>query len=308
MNLGALEAHLIEALRQRLPGSPLLVAGPAFAGPVTGARPEVFVHAARFDDLGGATPEGARIARLPWQAVVGASGFAEDRPARIEIDVSFVGAQLWQAQLLSGLASMVLLQALETLDGVALGDRADPLRRLYFTNHRGAFATCRTGRQVHDGVAVHCVALTLRVDGFLQVRLAAPGGLARHSVHALLVPTIEVRFNPEGSDLQREHVVLRNDAATLIDLAGWTIEDAARRPHRYAFPPLALLAPGAELRLWSGRGVDDAHNLFWGRRQAVWTNTGDAAILRDPEGIERGRAACVPQPKPRKSRRSRASP
>jgi hypothetical protein len=302
MNLGALEAHLIEALRQRLPGRPLLVAGPAFAGPATGARPEVFVHAARFDDLGGTTADGAAIARLPWLPADGESGFAEDRPARIGIDVTFFGAQLWQAQLLSGLASMLLLQALETLDGVALGDRSDPLRSLRFTDHRAAFGTCRTERLVHDGVAVQCVVLTLRLDGFLQVRLAAPGGLVRHSVHAVLAPAIEVQFNPEGTDLQREHVVLRNGAATLIDLAGWTIEDAARRPHRYAFPPLALLAAGGELRLWSGRGVDDAHNLYWGRRQAVWTNTGDAAVLRDPEGVERARADCVPVPKPRKPR------
>lgn len=92
MNLGALEAPLIEALRACLPGSPTYLAGPVFAGPGSGVRPEVFVHAARFCDLGGATADGAVIARLPWQSVGDASGFAEDRPARIEIEVAIVCA------------------------------------------------------------------------------------------------------------------------------------------------------------------------------------------------------------------------
>ena len=47
-----------------------------------------------------------------------------------------------------------------------------------------------------------------------------------------------------------------------------------------------------------GRGADDAHNLYWGRRQAVWTNTGDTAVLRDPDGSERARAECVPASPP----------
>ena len=52
-------------------------------------------------------------------------------------------------------------------------------------------------------MAVHHAVLTLRLDGFLQVRLAAPGGLPRRSAHATLAPAIEVCFDPDGSDLQR---------------------------------------------------------------------------------------------------------
>lgn len=294
MNLGALEAPLIEALRVCLPGSPTYLAGPVFAGPGSGVRPEVFVHAARFCDLGGATADGAAIARLPWQSVGDASGFAEDRPARIEIEVAIVCAQLWQAQTLAGLAAMPLMQCLETIAGFDLGDAADGLRSLRFTEHRATLAECATERRMHDGVAVYGARLVLRLDGFLQVRLAVPGGLTRDSVHARRAPTLQICFDPEGTDLQREHALLRNGAATTLDLAGWTIEDAARRPHRYRFPSLALLPAGAELRLWTGRGTDDARNLYWGRRQAVWNNSGDTAILRDPEGVERARAVCAP--------------
>lgn len=302
MNLGVFEALLLRTLQHRLPGDPALLSGPAWAGAATGVRPQVFVHAARFDDLGGTTAEGASIARLPWTAADGASGLAEDRPARVEIDLQVVAAQGWQAQLIAGKAAAPALRALETLSEASLGDPDDSHCSLRFTHHRAWLQACRSERREHDGVAVHSALLTFRLDGFLQMRLADAGGLRRDSAHAVLAPQLEVVFDPEGPDLQREHVLLRNPGATLIDLAGWSIEDTARRPHRYRFPPLALVAPGAELRLYSGRGQDDARSLYWGRRQAVWNNSGDTAILRDPDGVERARAAFVPPAKPRARR------
>jgi hypothetical protein len=45
------------------------------------------------------------------------------------------------------------------------------------------------------------------------------------------------------------------------------------------------------VRVWTGRGTNDAENLYWGRRQAVWNNTGDLAILRDVAGAEVSRFA-----------------
>jgi len=300
MNLGVFETRLVEALRPHLPGNVSLIAGPCFAGPATGARSEVFVHAARFDDLGGVTADGAVIGRVPWQADSGASGFEESRPASIEIDVSFVCAQAWQARALAGQAATPLLRSLETLSAVSLGDPADGRGSLVFTDQRAVLHACRTERHEHDGVALHHALLTLRLNGFLRVRLAAPGGLVRDSAFGAVVPTLQVCVDPEGTDLQREHVLLRNTAPTLLDLAGWTIEDAAKRPHRYRFPPLALIAAGGELRLFSGRGQDSAVTLYWGRRQAVWNNTGDTAILRDPDGVERARFECVPVAKPKR--------
>ena len=115
---------------------------------------------------------------------------------------------------------MPLLECLETLSGVELGDGAEARRRLRFTDHRASVGAARTERRVHDGVAVYALVLTLRLDGFVQVRLAAPGDLVRDSVHARLAPSLEVCFDPEGTDLEREHVVLRNGTAATIDLAG----------------------------------------------------------------------------------------
>jgi hypothetical protein len=67
-------------------------------------------------------------------------------------------------------------------------------------------------------------------------------------------------------------------------LFGWTLRDAA--DHTYTFPAFTL-PPGEVVSVWTGRGADDPNNLFWGRRQAVWNNTGDTATLADPTGAVR---------------------
>jgi hypothetical protein len=53
--------------------------------------------------------------------------------------------------------------------------------------------------------------------------------------------------------------------------------------HAFQFPQI-ILEPGEELTVWTGRGSADSNNLYWGRRQAVWNNTGDTATLRRPDG------------------------
>jgi hypothetical protein len=235
MNLGVFEARLIEALRERLPGSPSVQAGPAYAGPATGVRPEAFVHVARFHDLGGTTADGAVIGRLPWQGADGVSGFAEDRPARVEIDIAFVGALLWQAQLLAGLAATTLLKALETLAGASLGDPSDPLCSLRFTDHRAALHCGRVERHKRDGVAVHHAVLTLRLDGCLQVRVTAPpGGLVRDSAHAALAPSVEVCLTRRGRSATRACAAAHRQGD--LDRPGRLVD----REHRTPTAPLPL--------------------------------------------------------------------
>jgi Lamin Tail Domain len=83
-------------------------------------------------------------------------------------------------------------------------------------------------------------------------------------------------------------VIEQNDRTGAVDLTGWTLADAAQ--HTYGFPAFTLV-PGATVRVWSGTGTDDAENLHWGRRQAVWNNTGDIATLRDAAGNKVSRFA-----------------
>lgn len=93
-----------------------------------------------------------------------------------------------------------------------------------------------------------------------------------------------VEYDPPGDDVQGEYVTLRNGGGSSISLAGWTLRDLAN--NTYTFPSFTLGA-GAEVRVWTKAGADDAANLYWGRGQAVWNNTGgDAAILLDAVGVE----------------------
>lgn len=90
-----------------------------------------------------------------------------------------------------------------------------------------------------------------------------------------------VVFDPPGDDLAGEYVLLGNTGGRPADLSGWTLEDEAGA--RYTFPAVTL-APGAELRIWTGAGSDGDGSLYWGRAQPVWNNGGDTATLRDAAG------------------------
>lgn len=298
MNLGVIETHLQRALQQRLGAAVDVHTGPVHGRPASGLRAEVFIHAARYADGGGLTADGAVVARRPVAEAGGVSGFAEERPALIDIDVTCVCGQHAQALTLAGLVAAPLLVALETLQAVPLGDPTDPLQRLQFGDHVALLQAGGSSRQVHDGVALAQAMLTIRLQGFLQLRLLRKGGLPKTSPYDWPLH-LTLQADPAGVDLQAEHVALHNDGDNTLDLGGWSITDAApRRPHRYVFAAGRLLPAGATLRLYSGRGVDSAGRLYWGRRQAVWTNTGDLALLLDPDGVERARVAYIPPAPP----------
>lgn len=96
-----------------------------------------------------------------------------------------------------------------------------------------------------------------------------------------VVTIVLVEYDPPGDDALGEYVLLRNTGGGTATMAGWTLTDEANVIYRF---PAFALAPGAEVRVWVRSGVDDAENLYWGRGQAVWNNTGDTATLRDATG------------------------
>jgi hypothetical protein len=99
---------------------------------------------------------------------------------------------------------------------------------------------------------------------------------------------VTILFDPMGPEPRGEFVMIQNDRSSAVDLAGWTLSDAAQ--HVYTFPAFTL-PPGGTVKVWTGTGTSDAENLFWGRRQAVWNNTGDIGILRNVAGTEVSRFA-----------------
>ena len=65
------------------------------------------------------------------------------------------------------------------------------------------------------------------------------------------------------------------------DMTNWYVMDAVT--NRYVFPEFRL-APGASVKVHTGRGADSVTDLYWGRRGAVWNNKGDTAYLHDSAG------------------------
>jgi len=97
-----------------------------------------------------------------------------------------------------------------------------------------------------------------------------------------------INFNPPGRDIDQEYVEIENDTAVEVGMASWTLRDA--KNHVFTFPDFSLPA-GSSAKVWTKAGVNDAENLFWGRRSAVWNNTGDRAVLRDESGVDVARYA-----------------
>ena len=85
-------------------------------------------------------------------------------------------------------------------------------------------------------------------------------------------------------------MVIKSIGTSPVELEGWTLRDLAH--HVYRFPTLSL-SPGETVRVWTGPGADDAGNLHWGRRSAVWNNDGDSAVLIDADGREVARHSYV---------------
>ncbi len=92
-----------------------------------------------------------------------------------------------------------------------------------------------------------------------------------------------IHYDPPGSEVENEYLVIQNDTSSQVDLSNWTLRDAAN--HVYVFPRFSLES-GAAVSIWTKAGNNDSSNLYWGRRQAVWNNLGDTAILRDAAGAE----------------------
>jgi hypothetical protein len=89
------------------------------------------------------------------------------------------------------------------------------------------------------------------------------------------------RDNWSNHSLNAEWVKIKNITRHRKSLTGWTLRDTAH--HVYHFPRFHLAA-GAVAYIHTGRGTNHAHTLYWDRRQYVWNNTGDRAILRNANG------------------------
>ncbi|MFB6454779.1 lamin tail domain-containing protein [Chitinophaga sp. Hz27] len=97
-----------------------------------------------------------------------------------------------------------------------------------------------------------------------------------------------IDFDPPGDEVANERVVIRNDHPTTVSLKNWILHDSANHPlsnpWTYVFGNVSI-SPGQDISVWTGQGIDDEHNLYWGLNHAVWNNQGgDKAVLLDNAG------------------------
>ncbi|HEY3141132.1 MAG TPA: lamin tail domain-containing protein [Acidimicrobiales bacterium] len=96
----------------------------------------------------------------------------------------------------------------------------------------------------------------------------------------------EAEADPRGRDEQNlngEYVVIVNDGSTPVDMTGWKLRDDSTR-NRFWFPDGFVLQPGHQVTVHAGHGDNSADALYWKRRNPVWDNTRDMALLLDPNG------------------------
>ena len=94
-----------------------------------------------------------------------------------------------------------------------------------------------------------------------------------------------VQFDAPGDDRQNlnaEWVRLTNRGDGLVLLAGWTLSDKTGS-HPFVFPAFVLM-PKSSVTIYSGSGKMNDTSLFMGRDTPIWSNTGDAATLKDGSG------------------------
>lgn len=104
---------------------------------------------------------------------------------------------------------------------------------------------------------------------------------ARTATAVIGVDLIDIVYDPTGSNLSGEYVLITNSLDNPIDLAGWTLRDDQK--NIYTFPPYTLGA-GQDVKIWTRTGVDTTNNLYWNLASQVWNYGGDCGYLRNASG------------------------
>jgi endonuclease YncB( thermonuclease family) len=86
---------------------------------------------------------------------------------------------------------------------------------------------------------------------------------------------------PDDENINGEYVQIANRGTDEVDLSGFMLYDDHRTT--YTFEDV-VLQPNQRVTIYSGCGRDTANEFYWCQDTPVWSNSGDTAVLTDPEG------------------------
>ncbi|MFG2561307.1 lamin tail domain-containing protein [Streptomyces sp. NPDC048496] len=95
----------------------------------------------------------------------------------------------------------------------------------------------------------------------------------------------EIQYESPGTDygtnrsLNGEWVTVTNTSYRTVDLSGWTLSDESRRTYRFDMS----LAGRSSVRVHTGYGRDNRHDVYQDLRHYVWDDS-DTATLRNEDG------------------------
>lgn len=136
-------------------------------------------------------------------------------------------------------------------------------------------------RIIHGDSGVTITAESEPTPPALPVEMIRRGPARGAGPSTAVVRIAHIEYNPPGSDIAGEYVLIENQGSVSADLTNWTLQDLAG--HTFVFPHF-VLAPGASVQVWTKRGSNTVADLYWGRGVAIWSNVGDRASLRDSKG------------------------
>lgn len=151
------------------------------------------------------------------------------------------------------------------------------------TEHRAAAERAATAEHAPASEQVGVVGQVGAADVASETPSAAPmSSVGSSDATIQTVQIAELHHGADGHEHASEWIVIANESAETVNLAGWRLTDEGEK-HVYTFPPVGL-ATGGRLNVYMAQGTDTAAALYVGRSQRWWNNDGDCAYLFDAAG------------------------
>jgi hypothetical protein len=167
---------------------------------------------------------------------------------------------------------------------VYLEDEVDPV----FVNADLVATGNAIGLQDGSDTAAPFKALEARAfqSGYGMWATFACGDREGVSVDRPVIRVSELVFDPVGPDaevLGDEYITIVNEGYDVVEISGWTLRDESST-NRYTFDADSILDPGDSVTVVTGCDGGPSGAVHWCSDHAVWSNTGDTAIVSDTLG------------------------